>query len=109
MQAKWAQLGGYTCNINVLATPEFLAVAPYNPAFAETMGMVMDFWNIPVYGELLTIVQRELHGYIVGNEGDAKTAMDTIAKEHDKILRDAGFIKAPAATEAAPAATEATK
>jgi multiple sugar transport system substrate-binding protein len=93
VQAKWAQLGGYTCNKKVLATPEFLEIAPYNAAFAETMQMVMDFWNIPVYGELLAVTQRELSKYVVGDEGDAKTCMDTIATEHDKILRDAGFIK----------------
>jgi multiple sugar transport system substrate-binding protein len=93
VQAKWAELGGYTCNKNVLATPSFLEVAPFNPAFAESMQMVKDFWNVPVYGELLAISQRELHAYIVGGEGDAQTHLDTIATEHEKILRDAGFIK----------------
>jgi multiple sugar transport system substrate-binding protein len=92
VQAKWAQLGGYTCNKNVLATPEFLEVAPYSPAFAETMQMVMDFWNAPVYGELLEIVQRELHAYIVGGEGEAQAVMDSIAEQHDAILREAGYI-----------------
>ncbi|MGQ9625709.1 MAG: ABC transporter substrate-binding protein [Anaerolineae bacterium] len=93
VQAKWAQLGGYTCNKKVLASPEFLEVAPFNAAFAETMQMVMDFWNVPVYGELLEVTQRELHAYIVGGEGTAQETMDKIAQEHDKILREAGLIK----------------
>ncbi len=93
VQAKWADLGGYTCNKNVLAMPSFLEVAPFNAAFAQSMQMVKDFYNIPVYGELLTVAQRELNAYVVGGEGTAKSHLDTIATEHAKILRDAGFLK----------------
>jgi multiple sugar transport system substrate-binding protein len=83
-------LGGYTCNKNVLASQEFLDVAPYNAAFAETMGMVQDYWNIPVFGQLLEITQRELSGYIVGGEGTAAEAMNRMAEEHEAILKDTG-------------------
>jgi multiple sugar transport system substrate-binding protein len=92
-QAEWAKLGGYTCNKKVLASEEFLKATPFNPAFAETMNFVKDFWNIPVYGELLEVTQRELSQFIVEGQGTAKETMDTIAEEHDKVLRDAGFIK----------------
>lgn len=93
IQREWALLGGYTCNINVLASQEFLDVAPYNAAFAETMGMVMDYWNIPVFGQLLEITQRELSGYIVGGEGTAEEAMNRMAEEHEKILKETGYLK----------------
>jgi multiple sugar transport system substrate-binding protein len=93
VQAKWAEMGGYTCNANVLQSDAFLSATPYNPAFAETMTFVMDFWNIPVYGQLMEITQRELSAFIVEGTGTAQEAMDKIAEEHDKILRDEGFIK----------------
>lgn len=92
-QREWALFGGYTCNKNVLASQEFLDVAPYNAAFAETMGMVMDYWNIPVFGQLLEITQRELSGFIVGGEGTAADAMNRMAEEHEKILKDTGYLK----------------
>jgi multiple sugar transport system substrate-binding protein len=92
VQAEWAALGGYTCNKNVLASQEFLDATPFNPAFAETMGFVKDFWNVPVYGELLEVTQREFSGYVVEGQGTAEEAMNTIAEEHDAILREAGFI-----------------
>jgi multiple sugar transport system substrate-binding protein len=57
------------------------------------MTFVMDFWNIPVYSQLLEITQRELHKFVVGNEGTAKETLDRIAEQHDKILRENGFIK----------------
>jgi multiple sugar transport system substrate-binding protein len=92
IQQRWAALGGYTCNINVLASPEFLEVAPFNAAFAETMNFVKDFWNIPVYGQLLEPVQRNLHNYVVGGQGTAQEALDNIANEQDEVLVEAGVI-----------------
>ncbi len=93
IQREWALVGGYTCNINVLASQEFLDVAPYNAAFAETMSMVMDYWNIPVFGQLLEVTQRELSGYIVGGEGTAEEALNRMVEEHEKILKDTGYLK----------------
>ncbi len=92
VQQRWAELGGYTCNINVLGSEDFLKVAPYNAAFAETMTFVKDFWNIPEFGQLLEPAQRNLHAFVVGGEGTAQEAMDNIANEHDQILVDAGVI-----------------
>ena len=93
VQAEWAKLGGYTCNENVLGTQEFLDATPYNPAFAETMGFVKDFWNIPEYARLLEVTQREFSKFVVEGTGTAQEAMDTIAAEHEVILKDTGYIE----------------
>ncbi len=92
IQAQWGALGGYSANKAVLASDEFLAVAPFNPAFAETMGIVKDFYNIPEFGELLRVAQDELGAYVVGGEGTAQEAMDAIAAQHAEILRDNGYL-----------------
>ena len=70
-------------------------MAPFNAAFAETMQMVKDFWNIPIFAQLLEVSQRELSGFIVPEtvEGTAADAMKRMAEGHDKILRENGFIK----------------
>ncbi|UCH26596.1 MAG: extracellular solute-binding protein, partial [Trueperaceae bacterium] len=47
VQARWAELGGYTTNKMVLETDAFKNATPYNAAFADTMTFVKDFWNIP--------------------------------------------------------------
>jgi len=93
IQAEWAKLGGYTCNKNVLQSDAFLNAAPFNPAFAETMTFVKDFWNIPIFGQLLEVTQREFGTFIVEGQGTAQETMDNIAAEHDKILRENGVIK----------------
>jgi len=46
------------------------------------MTFVKDFWNIPVYGELLERRQRYINAYVVGNVGTAKEALDGMALEH---------------------------
>jgi multiple sugar transport system substrate-binding protein len=92
VQARWAAVGGYTCNINVLESEEFLSNTPYNPAFADSMTFVKDFWNIPQFGELLEPAQRYLHAYVVGGEGTAQEALDKIVEAHQEILEDAGIL-----------------
>jgi multiple sugar transport system substrate-binding protein len=93
IQMKWAELGGYTCNKKALATDAFLAAAPYNAAFGETMGMVKDFYNIPEYSELLNVSQAALSDYVVGGVGTAQEALDKIAAEHTTILKKYGYLK----------------
>ncbi|MCL4264365.1 MAG: sugar ABC transporter substrate-binding protein [Anaerolineae bacterium] len=92
IQAAWARLGGYSANKEVLASDEFMAVAPFNAAFAETMGIVKDFYNIPVYGELLRVAQDEMGQFVVGGEGTAQEALDAVAEQHAEILKDGGFL-----------------
>jgi multiple sugar transport system substrate-binding protein len=93
VQRRWAELGGYTCNIAVLESPEFLEIAPFNAAFAETMTFVKDFFNIPEFGRLLEPAQRNLATYVVAGEGDAQTALDQMAEEMDAILVEAGYVQ----------------
>ena len=93
IQMKWAELGGYTCNKKALASDAFLKASPYNAAFAETMGMVKDFYNIPEYGELLPPAQTALSNFVVGGQGTAQEALDAIAAEHTKVLMEYGYLK----------------
>jgi multiple sugar transport system substrate-binding protein len=92
-QKRWGELGGYTCNINVLGSDEFLNATPYNAAFAQTMTFVKDFWNIPEFGQLLEPTQRHLSAAIVAGTESPQDALDALAEEQDKILVDTGVIK----------------
>ena len=104
VQMNWGLLGGYTCNTKALESPEFLELTPFNPAFAETMVKVKDFWNIPEFGQLLEISQREFSAFVVEGVGTAQEAMDNIAAEHTAILDEAGYIGAAAPAEEKPMA-----
>ena len=92
-QQKWAELGGYTCNQNILNSKAFLENTPYNQAFSDSMQKVKDFWAVPVYGELLTVSQDELHKFVINGEGTAQSTLDTMAAQHDVIFKKAGLLK----------------
>ncbi len=92
VQRQWAEVGGFTCNVAVLESEEFLNATPYNAAFAESMTFVKDFWNIPEYEQLLRPVQRHLHPYVVSGLGTAREALDKIASEQHQILVEAGIV-----------------
>lgn len=92
-QAKWAKLGGYTCDMKTLQSEEFLSMTPYNRSFMETMQMVKDFWAVPEYAELLEVSQRRWHECVIAGTSSAKDSMDGIAKEWEAIFEKAGYYK----------------
>ena len=58
------------------------------------MQIVKDFWAVPVYAPMLEASQRVLQNYVVAGEpATAKEALDLLAAEHEKTLREAGFLK----------------
>jgi len=90
-QYKWAEVGGFTCNANVLKSDAFLDATPYNRAFMESMFIVKDFWANPEYADLLESIQRNLHQYIVADQGTAQQALDNIAEDWDKTFKKYGY------------------
>jgi len=89
-QLKWAKLGGFATSKKVLESEEFLTMAPYNPAFVESLKYVRDFWAVPDYAELLRACQTHWNAAVTGQE-TAKEAMDNIAKEHEAIFKAKGY------------------
>ena len=81
VQKRWAELGGYTCNANVLKSEEFRTATPYNEAFYQTMFKVKDFWAVPEFAELLTSANQRLYPFIVGGDGTARDALDGLAAD----------------------------
>jgi len=93
VQKEWGAVGGYSANKKVLEDPAFLEQTPYNAAFAKTMTMVKDFYNIPGYDPLLFAARDEIANYVLGGEGDPQEIMDTVAQLHADLLQDSGFLQ----------------
>ena len=93
IQKQWiTKPAGFTANTAILSSGEFAAAAPYNAAFAASLDHVRDFWNVPVFGQLLAPAQQHL-GEALDGKKSPKEALDEIAKEQEEILRDAGLIE----------------
>ena len=90
VQKKWAELGGYTCHAEVLASPEFRNATPYNEAFYQSMFMVKDFWATPEYAELLTQINNRIYPYIVGGQGTAEEALNGLAEDWTATFKKYG-------------------
>lgn len=89
IQLKWiTKPAGFTANTAILNSDEFRKATPYNRAFAESLDHLVDFWNVPVYGELLAVVQKYV-GEALDGVRPSKEALDKIAEEHEKIFQKA--------------------
>jgi len=63
----------------------FKSASPYNAAFAQSMDIVQDFWNVPVYNELIASTAQQL-GEALDGKKSSKDALAALAVEHEKIL-----------------------
>lgn len=87
VQKQFAEMGGFTTHRKVLASPSFQESKPYNAPYSESVELMKDFWNNPVYADLLAVSQKEIHTYLTGgNREAAKQTLDSIAKAWTGIL-----------------------
>lgn len=93
MQAKWWQLGGFSCHKKVLEAPGFATSTPFAGEFLKAMASVQDFWQEPTYAELLQAMQKRVHDYVVADKGTAKEALDNLIKDWTATFKDDGKIK----------------
>ena len=87
MQARWAELGGYTCNEKVLSSEKFRKATPYNEAFYQSMLMVKDFWATPEYATLLEQMNKRVYPFVVGGKGTAEEALNGLADDWEKTFK----------------------
>lgn len=88
-QIKYAEAGGLSCNTNVAESEEFLSSKPFHSAYAESLPITKDFWNVPSYEKLLNVSQTELNKFIVKGVGTAEETINLIATQQDLILLEA--------------------
>jgi multiple sugar transport system substrate-binding protein len=85
-QEEWVKKpGGFTANAQILKSEAFRAASPYNAAFAQSMDIVQDFWNVPAYNELIASAAQRI-GEALDGKTPPKEALVALADEHEKIL-----------------------
>jgi len=88
-QKKWvSKPGGFTANAAILGSDGFKQASPYNAAFAASMDILQDFWNVPVYNELIAATAQQI-GEALDGKKSSQEALSALAAEHDKILEQA--------------------
>jgi multiple sugar transport system substrate-binding protein len=74
----------------VLNDPGFKDSAPFAGDFLVAMNDVKDFWQEPVYAELLLAMQKRIHDYVVADQGTAKEALDKLIEDWTEVFEDEG-------------------
>jgi multiple sugar transport system substrate-binding protein len=88
-QREWVQKpGGFTANQEILKGEQFRQASPYNAAFAQSLDIVQDFWNVPPYNELIASAAQRL-GEVLDGKTPPKAALTALAQEHEQILEQA--------------------
>jgi multiple sugar transport system substrate-binding protein len=90
VQKKWWSLGGYAVHNAVVKDPNFADTAPFAADFLKAMGSVQDFWQEPIYAELLLAMQKRVHDYVVADKGTAKEALDKLIEDWTVSFQDDG-------------------
>ncbi|MBX2806643.1 MAG: extracellular solute-binding protein [Hyphomicrobiales bacterium] len=90
VQKKWWSLGGYSCHNSVLNDPDFASTAPFAADFLKAMSGVQDFWQEPIYAELLQAMQKRVHDYVVADKGTAQEALDQLIADWTISFEDDG-------------------
>ena len=63
----------------------FKKQTPYNAPFAEAIETMQDFWNVPVYNELLAATQKYI-GMAVDGEMPTMEALHKLAEEKERTI-----------------------
>jgi len=93
VQEQWiTKPAGFTANTEILSSAEFRALTPYNGPFADSIDAMQDFWNVPAFNELMSVSQKYI-GLAVDGEMDTMEALDKLAEEKERILRENGLLE----------------
>jgi multiple sugar transport system substrate-binding protein len=84
-QRKWAEKGQFPTRKSVLGSGTFLNARPFNPAFAISFTLSKDFWNLPIYAELLPLHVRQIDAALRGTQS-AFDALNQLASEQQAIM-----------------------
>ncbi len=92
VQERWiTKPAGFTANTEILKSDDFRSKTPYNAPFADSIDHMRDFWNVPVYNELLAVTQRYI-GMAIDGEMPTMEALHQLAREKERILKEAGLL-----------------
>jgi multiple sugar transport system substrate-binding protein len=91
IQEQWVTKdAGFTANTAILASDAFKSASPYNQVFSESLDLLQDFWNVPVFNELLSVSQQHI-GEALDGVRTPEEALNAVANAHQKIMEEAGL------------------
>ncbi|HSV31625.1 MAG TPA: sugar ABC transporter substrate-binding protein [Atribacteraceae bacterium] len=89
-QWKWVRAGFFSPRVDIIEDDRFLEYAPPNEAVRASFPVLKDFWEIPLYHEMGTVMAEILNKAVLG-QLTPEEAMDLVAERHEEILQREGY------------------
>jgi multiple sugar transport system substrate-binding protein len=77
----------------ILNSKEFKEASELNRISIESVSILKDWWAVPEYAQTIRTFAETVGKYVVGGEGTAKDAMDSVAQQWNDIFEKAGYYK----------------
>src|SRR3546814_19352890 len=82
IQKKWAAAGGVPSRTDALESPEFLAAAPFNQVYTDSVPRMRDMWNVPEYARLIDIENPNVNAALHGAQDPARAHAHLRSQQH---------------------------
>jgi len=86
IQKEWYQFGATPASTSILTSADFKAAQPWNPETSQVFSFTKDFWNMPQYASMLSVMNDTVSASMVGRVS-ARAALNTIAAAQATILQ----------------------
>ena len=93
-QVAWGHYkGSFNCSNALMNDPGVLEVSRANPTIVASVPLLRDWFNIPEYAKTIRMYADAVGKYVIGGQGTAQQALDTVAKEWTELFQAAGYYK----------------
>ncbi len=83
--------GSFNGSYAIMNSKEFVAANDLNRISVESVPLLKDWWAVPEYAQTIRTFAETVGRYVVGGEGTAKQAMDTVADQWHAVFDKAGY------------------
>ncbi len=83
--------GSFNGSYAIMNSKEFVEANDLNRISVESVPLLKDWWAVPEYAQTIRTFAETVGRYVVGGEGTAKQAMDTVADQWHAVFDKAGY------------------
>ena len=83
--------GCFNASYAILNDPDFPTATPINQIAIDSTPILKDWWAVPEYAQTIRTFADTVGKYVIGGEGTAKEAMDSVAEQWYEVFEEAGY------------------
>jgi multiple sugar transport system substrate-binding protein len=93
-QLAYSQYPGcFNGSYAIMNSKEFLEATPLNKVTVASVPLLKDWWAVPEYAQTIRTFAETVGKYVIGGQGTAKQALDSVAQQWNDVFEKAGYYK----------------